>query len=239
MVVAPKKLPVGNLNFPTTRNERLRAILDEVTGFDILHVGCINHQLPESAAEMEDHLHFQLWRRFPDRHLLGLDIDSAQIEELRRLGFDAIQGDAQKMGFVEEFSTIVAGEIIEHLPNPGRFLQSCRMALKEGGRLVLSTPNPYSFMCFLMHAKNFDRAFNPDHTCWFCAQTLREILNRSGFEIEKLLLVDDLKPGLVKSQFYKAFSYSWKATRSMIPKRFRNTLLVVARRSRQKMPPVL
>ncbi|MGE0407215.1 MAG: methyltransferase domain-containing protein [Candidatus Korobacteraceae bacterium] len=221
---------MNRASLPVTRNERLRVILGNIQGTEILHVGCVDHQLPRSSAEMADHLHFQLWRQFPERRLLGLDIDASQIEDLRHFGFDAIEGDAEEMDFVERFDTIVAGEIIEHLSSPGRFLKGCRRALKQGGRLILSTPNPYSIMYFLMYAKNFDRAFNMQHSCWFCPQTLRELLSRSGFEIEKLSLLDDLRPGLVNSPVYKAFSYSWKFARPLFPKRFRNTLLVVARR---------
>lgn len=39
---------------------------------------------------------------------------------------------------------LVAGELVEHLPDPLGFLRECFDALAPGGKLVVSTPNPNS-----------------------------------------------------------------------------------------------
>ena len=36
---------------------------------------------------------------------------------------------------------IVAGEFIEHMSNPVKFIRDCHRVLKKGGRIILSTPN--------------------------------------------------------------------------------------------------
>lgn len=41
----------------------------------------------------------------------------------------------------KKFDIIIAGEIIEHLDNPQKFIKNCAKHLKKGGRLILTTPN--------------------------------------------------------------------------------------------------
>ena len=97
---------------PETDNERLLAILHEVRGPEILHVGCVNHRLPQSPAEACLYLHYQLCRRFADCHVVGLDIEAQAIEQLGKLGFDMVHGDAHDLPYRQAFDTIVAGELL-------------------------------------------------------------------------------------------------------------------------------
>jgi 2-polyprenyl-3-methyl-5-hydroxy-6-metoxy-1,4-benzoquinol methylase len=216
---------------PETKNERLLAILAEVKGPEILHVGCVNHNLPRNPAEARHYLHYQLCRRFADCHVVGLDIQAAAVEQLGKLGFDMVHGDAHDLPYRQAFDTIVAGELLEHLQNPGLFLAGCARALKPGGRLVLSTPNVFTPMLGLMYLKNGNRAFNPDHAMWFCPQTVTELLRRAGFRVGKLYFVDDIQKEVVASYNYKTFVSLWKAARWLLPRRLRNTMVVVCQPS--------
>lgn len=216
---------------PEASNDRLLAILAEVRGPEILHIGCVNHRLPESPAEARHYLHYQLCRRFADCHVVGFDIEAQAVKQLERMGFDVVQGDAHNLPYQQAFDTIVAGELVEHLENPGLFLSSCARALKPGGRLVLSTPNVFTPLLSLMYLKNGDRAFNPDHAVWFCPQTIRAILARCGFSVVQLSFADDLKPEATDSFWYKSFSLGWKCLRPMLPRRLRNTMIVVCESS--------
>jgi SAM-dependent methyltransferase len=212
---------------PETNNERLLAILAEVHGPEILHIGCVNHRLPVSPAEARHYLHYQLCRRFADCHVVGLDIEAQAIEQLDRMGFDVVQGDAHDLPYRQEFDTIVAGELLEHLHNPGLFLTGCARALKPGGRLVLSTPNVFTPLLSLMYLKAGERAFNPEHAMWLCPQTIRVLVERCGFSVAQMSFVDDLKPEATDSFWYKAFAVVWKGVRPLLPRRLRNTMVVV------------
>jgi len=44
---------------------------------------------------------------------------------------------------------IIAGEVIEHLSEPYRFLQECYRILERGGRLIITTPNMTSIVYIL------------------------------------------------------------------------------------------
>lgn len=224
---ARTEAPTAWAELPPPRNERVRKVLEQVRGPRILHVGCVNHELPTTPEAARDHLHLQLCRQFASDRVVGVDLNADAVATLRAQGMEVIAGDAHEMAFDGEFDTVLAGELIEHLENPGRFLAACRRALKPGGRLVLSTPNPFAPMMFLMYAKNFDRAFNTQHTQWFCAQTIQELLRRTGFPSAQIEFVDDHKPDLIPSPFYRSFVYAWRAVRWSLPERFRTTMVIV------------
>lgn len=89
---------------------------------------------------------------------------------------------------------IIAGEIIEHLFNPIRFIRECNRVLKNGGILILSTPNLNSlknrFKVLLGHLPEYcaepldDESFER-HIVDFNFPRLIKILNENGFKITK------------------------------------------------------
>ncbi len=44
-------------------------------------------------------------------------------------------------GLEPTYDAIIAVEVIEHLENPRKFLRDCKRMLRQGGRLIFSTPN--------------------------------------------------------------------------------------------------
>ena len=202
-------------------NERIEQVLRELAGSHILHVGCVGQ------AEGKYHLHLELCSRLPSSQVLGLDVDHPGALELKRQGCRMLVADAQRLPLKAAFDTIVAGELIEHLSNPGEFLEGCRRALRPRGRLVITTPNPFSLMYGLMYLKNYKSAFNHEHALWLCPQTIEALAQRCGFHVEKLTFVDDLTPEGATSRWYRAFAYVWQCLRWCVPQRFRNTILAV------------
>jgi 2-polyprenyl-3-methyl-5-hydroxy-6-metoxy-1,4-benzoquinol methylase len=202
-------------------NERIAYVVRELTGPRILHAGCVGQGKGRYLV------HLDLCKRLPSARILGLDIDSAGVLELKRRGCEVIIADGQSLPFQGAFDTILAGELIEHLSNPGDFLRTCRNALTPAGKVVITTPNPFSLMYGLMYAKNFNRAFNTEHALWLCPQTLAELARRYGFKVRTLLFVDDLASEMVLSRWYRAFAYMWKLLRRLLPNRFRNTMVAV------------
>jgi len=86
------------------------------------------------------------------RYAYGMDISHKAIEmsvELTRRGnyafgqnFRFLQPQGQELPLPSESVDLVfAGEAIEHIRFPQRFLRECHRVLKPGGQLVLTTPN--------------------------------------------------------------------------------------------------
>jgi SAM-dependent methyltransferase len=208
-------------------SERIEAILAAVQGSDILNIGCVGHYIPYTDEETKRWLHHQLCVRYPRANVVGLDIDQPNLDRMRQMGFKSELGDAHHLKYESCFDTIILGELIEHLQNPGECLVGCRRALKPGGRIIISTPNVFSVMLGLMYLKNFDTAFNPEHVVWFCPQTLRTLIERSGLVVTQLQFVDDLAPDVVRAPLYRAYAYCWTAIRGLLPRKYKNTMVAV------------
>jgi len=116
--------------------------------------------------------------------LLGLDYYEDGVLALQKEGFNIVHGDAQGFSFDKKFDMITAGDLIEHLPNLDGFISSVRSNLREGGRLVISTPNPWcwKYMGYHIVKKRLDRV-NKEHVSWFCIQTLINLFGRYGFTL--------------------------------------------------------
>ena len=72
----------------------------------------------------------------------GIDFSAAAVDICRSLGLPVHQGDLASMRFPPDtFDVVVASHLIEHLPDPGGFVEESARILKRGGILVLKTPN--------------------------------------------------------------------------------------------------
>lgn len=89
---------------------------------------------------------------------------------------------------------IIAGEIIEHIYNPIKFIKECNKILRKGGFLILSTPNICSlknrFKVFAGQLPEYcaepseDESFER-HIIDFNFQRLIQILKENGFKTTK------------------------------------------------------
>ncbi len=122
--------------------------------------------------------------------IVGLEASATQIEALEPLGYDIRHGDAESFDLGERFETVVAGELIEHLSNPGRFLDNVRRHLVPDGRLLLTTPNRFSVLANyrLVRTGEVPR-YEKDiakHVSYFDSDALGSLLERHGFEIVEI-----------------------------------------------------
>lgn len=114
----------------------------------------------------------------------GLDYYEQGVKSLQREGYNIVYGDAQDFQFDRDFDVVTAGDLIEHLVNLDGFLKSIKSVLRPNGVLVISTPNPWCWKYFLYHIlKGPLTPINREHTSWFCAQTLMQLMGRYGFEL--------------------------------------------------------
>jgi SAM-dependent methyltransferase len=123
--------------------------------------------------------------------VVGLELDERAAEQARRFCEAVHVGDVETMELPfepESFDAIVAGDFIEHLRDPGAFLERIRPVLRPHGRLVLSTPNIANWAMRL--GLLFGRfrytewgLLDRTHTHLFTRKTLRECLEAAGYRI--------------------------------------------------------
>lgn len=87
-----------------------------------------------------------LARRFPGALCLGVEYDPG-LATLAGRSFNElaiINGDVERLPLAGEgFDLAVAAAVIEHLPDPGRFMEEVHRVLRPGGILVLTAPDPF------------------------------------------------------------------------------------------------
>lgn len=168
-----------------TRSEQ---ILTRIIGPNVLDVGCAGH-IPKPGSPYW--LHERLCASFPS--VIGIDLNVENIRQLREVGYDNIHvASAEDFSLDGKFDTIVAGELIEHLSNPGSFLERCQAHLKPAGRLVISTPYVYSLLNMVYAFIKYPQTCqNDEHTMWFCPKTLSRLAARYGFRVEQWELIED------------------------------------------------
>ena len=93
------------------------------------------------------------------------------------------------INFLDEygtFDTIVCTDVIEHISNPGLFLDNLQLMLSEGGTVYLTTPNMRSTRWYSMFVRG-NTKINPDHVCWYDHYTLSVLLKRYKFVIAETM----------------------------------------------------
>ena len=74
---------------------------------------------------------------------------------------------------------VVCGEVLEHLSNPGWFLQRLRRHLPDVP-LVITVPNAFSSAAQKWIAKGYENV-NADHVAWYSPKTIAVLLERAGY----------------------------------------------------------
>ncbi|HLQ66522.1 MAG TPA: class I SAM-dependent methyltransferase, partial [Candidatus Limnocylindrales bacterium] len=127
------------------------------------------------------------------KELWGLDLDQEGIERLKTHGYQNLcYGSAEDPPATVPrayFDTVIAGEVIEHIRNVGRFLDSTAELLAPGGSLVITTPNALRFYN-VVPALLRKELIHPDHVAWYSPHTLRRAVELSPFSVESILMYD-------------------------------------------------
>lgn len=142
----------------------------------VLHVGCSDWPITESRITSGNLLHSRL--EAVAESVIGIDLSEEGINIMRAHGFDNVQVmDAERMPFENEFDVILAGDVLEHMNNPGLFLESAKRALRPGGEIVIAVPSALTFANVKSWLKNREQV-HKDHTFYYSPKTLSTLCSR-------------------------------------------------------------
>jgi SAM-dependent methyltransferase len=162
----------------------------------VVHVGFVDAgcQLlnQQSGAWLHEHLAAEA------ADLVGLDLDVAGVEDARERGYAAHAVDCRDVDAVRSLGLapadlVVAGEVIEHLDDPGSFLDGLHALVAPGGLLVVTTPNAAGLVNAAALLGNYE-VNHPDHVILFTCTTLDAMLTRHDWQpVEHAVYLQQVK----------------------------------------------
>ncbi|MBZ0280224.1 MAG: class I SAM-dependent methyltransferase [Anaerolineae bacterium] len=173
-------------------NGRQDFVLERCKGKRVLHIGCVDAGVLEQRYKAGQLMH-QRMVEIADE-VWGVDVDRDGLEFLRSKGFDKLLfQDAATIGDAPElqdqnFDLVVASELVEHLSNPGLFLDSVQKLLGDGKiELIISVPNAFRVDTLLYLFSGVEYV-HPDHNYWFSYHTITTLLKKHNYKIEQVAM---------------------------------------------------
>lgn len=119
----------------------------------------------------------------------GLDISKHAVNLAHKNGLrNVIVGMEDKVETFPDnyFDCIRGSHVVEHMPDPIRFINSCHKKLAKNGTLILATPNIYSLNRFIFgrHTKCYSDI--PRHIILFSNKAIVRIFKEAGFKDIKI-----------------------------------------------------
>jgi len=164
---------------------RIPYVAEQCAGRRVIHIGFVDAGYQEMQASAGTWLHAHLAERA--KELVGIDLDATGVATACAEGYEAYVADCRDpeqvdaLG-IEPAEVLVAGEIIEHLDDPGSFLDGLHRLLVPGGTLVLTTPNASGLLNGFAAMAGAE-INHPDHVILFSWRTLTNLMGRHGWEV--------------------------------------------------------
>jgi SAM-dependent methyltransferase len=197
-----------------TKYELFDIVFPYIKDKEVLYVGCVDHKLEKSGSPLWVH---SFLRKYSKR-VIGFDILKEEIDLLKKKGYNVFYANAEDFELNKKFDVILAGEIIEHLSNPGLFLKQCKKHLKKEGFLILSTPSTFNLYENLKNVLflRINPPVNPEHTFYYSPSTIKELIERESFKVEKIDFFDFYGSYLGKIRFNLFGIFGKKFKRRMV-----------------------
>ncbi|MEK9132221.1 MAG: class I SAM-dependent methyltransferase [Patescibacteria group bacterium] len=139
----------------------------------VLEVGCGDGHFLELLKKTDGH-----------KKLVGLEFNSQAIISARKKGFEIhsemVEDFARKSESADSFDAVASFQVLEHVPRPRAFLESCLKCLKKGGLLVIAVPNDDGFIKF---ATNDILNVPPHHLSRWNRSVIEYIAKKYGLKL--------------------------------------------------------
>ena len=142
-------------------------------GGKILDIGCGSGQLLERLKESG-------WQCY------GVELSPLASQKTRGLGLNIFTGDLLSALYPADFfDVVVLNHTFEHLPHPNAILKEIHRILKTEGLLQIYLPNIQSLAAKIFQSYWFNLDL-PRHLYHYAPATLKRMLQKHGFEVQKI-----------------------------------------------------
>ncbi len=175
---------VPRLRGPVSKRE---LVLDLCRGKDVLDLGCVEHSWQMSVTN-PNWLHADI--RDVARSCVGVDFLARDVAELNARGYEILTGNVLTDEPPGQFDVVVAGDLVEHLENPGVFLDYVAAALRPGAVAVVTTPNAF-YLAQIWNILGRGRPeLSPEHVALYDPLTFTSLVERSRLHVRELVWLD-------------------------------------------------
>jgi 2-polyprenyl-3-methyl-5-hydroxy-6-metoxy-1,4-benzoquinol methylase len=133
-------------------------------GRRVLDLGCRDGSLTRAYASGNE--------------IVGVDADREALAAAAKLGIETHWADLDEPLAFDEgtFDAVVAGELLEHLRDPGRLVGDVRRVLRPGGTFIASVPNAYRLKNRVRFLLGREPEDDPTHLQMFSPGDVRKLL---------------------------------------------------------------
>lgn len=108
--------------------DRIQTIMAKVKGKKILEIGCGDGYCLQELNKQG----FETY---------GIEISKIRLDRCLKQGLNVIEGDIHNLPYPDNFfDTVIAAEVLEHIPSISKGLAECERVCKKDGRIIISLP---------------------------------------------------------------------------------------------------
>jgi 2-polyprenyl-3-methyl-5-hydroxy-6-metoxy-1,4-benzoquinol methylase len=195
------KADIGAYARNAKRINKDNAVADACKNKSVLDVGCIGQ---DRNFANDNWLHNKV--RGLAAKADGVDILVEEVNQLKKQGYSMYTVDELQLTG-NKYDLVLMADVIEHVNDPVSFLKFYADYLKEGGSILVSTPNSNRVNNFINILFNNNYSVNPEHTCWFCPRTIAEVADRANLNIDQFHWANHYYTSKQVKGLYQKFKY--------------------------------
>lgn len=158
------------------------------------------------------------------RSVQGVEPSEHGVATCRELQVPVFHGDREAFRDQSNhaYDLITLNHVLEHHPHPQHLLTLCMAHLKDRGRIWIAVPNAGSFFARVLKSR-WHSSDLPVHLQHFTSSSLRQIMDKVGFEIEELYTgSENSLPGSA-SAYLRRFGIPGRVSRPLLNGPFSRT----------------
>jgi 2-polyprenyl-3-methyl-5-hydroxy-6-metoxy-1,4-benzoquinol methylase len=189
-------------------------LLKKFSGKKVLDIGVAEHDISH-YNDKSNWKHGQI--KAVTSECLGVDIIESMVNQMSRDGFECLCVDATSdYDIGRRFDFVHIGDVIEHVSDAVKLLEFAARHLVLGGKIVVTTPNPYYVEYLWRVLREGKLVANYEHVSWVGESMAMELAHRAGISLENIWRpvstnffkrkLQMLNLGFFSSKFYFVFS---------------------------------
>jgi hypothetical protein len=183
---------------------RKQLLLDYCRNKSVLHIGFVDAPFTNERINKQLLLHQQL--KPITSFLYGIDTNAEAVTMYQQQTGDpnAASVSLEQLDNADALSCdlFLAGEVLEHMPQPDAFIKTCVSLMKTGQELLITVPN-YTSLDSIAASLHTTESVHEDHHWYFSPYTLLRKFDRKYWEVKQFAfgVYGDKIPNTVQQQF--------------------------------------